>query len=243
MGDPRKNRPEGQVWSMGDGALASATSQHVSEVHKIIPSILYFNNNIEVISGACSTNLRSSAPFPPAASEKLDNLDSSTLAKRELRQTFIMPGSINDLERSGSAWFIQNLNAGFGIACADRTLLPRPMADSQSFLFIKNRILYCKPTTKQRKHRFGLRKQDLSFVPSSSGTRTTKSISFLGFQESGVTFWVDVCWCWRLFNDDFCASYCLRCLGGRRCWSLVGYFVLKLRFPNRIFGGALLWLR
>lgn len=83
MGDPRKNRPEGQVWSMGDVALASATSQHVSEVHKIIPSIHYFNNNIEVISGACSTKLRSSAPFPPVASEKLDNLDSSMLAKSQ----------------------------------------------------------------------------------------------------------------------------------------------------------------
>lgn len=61
--------------------------------------------------------------------------------------------------------------------------------------------------------------------------------------RSPVTFWVDVCWCWRPFNDDFCAGYCLRCLGSQRCWSLVGYFVLKLRFPNRIFGGALLWLR
>ena len=54
-----------------------------------------------------------------------------------------------------------------------------------------------------------------------------------GFQEFRVTFWMDVCWCWRLFNDDFCASYCLRCLGGRRCWYFVGYFVLKHRFPNR----------
>src|ERR1700733_4946426 len=96
---------------------------------------------------------------------------------------------------------------------------------------------------KQRRRRFGLRKQDLSFVPPSSGTRATKSISFLGFQESRVTFWMDICWRWRLFNDDFRASYYLRYLGGRRCWLLVGYFVFKLRFPNRIFGGALLWLR
>ena len=47
-----------------------------------------------------------------------------------------------------------------------------------------------------------------------------KVFSSFGFQEFRVTFWMDACWCWRAFSDDFCASYCLRCLGGRRCWSL-----------------------